>query len=553
MNLYNLALTGMNAAQARLTVTGHNINNADTEGYNRQSVIVSTAGATGTTTGFYGRGVKVDSVMRAYDSFLYKQLVSSQSVGAQLVTYGEQLGQINNLLADRTVGVAPAIINFFDAVDAVASAPADPAARQELIGRAGNLVTQINEVSSFLDDQRNDVNVQIETTVAQINSYVVRISELNQQIAEAKAATTGQPPNDLYDQRDQLVTELNQLVKVNVMEQGDSFNISVGNGQVLLSGKSVFPLKAVASSSDPTRVVVAYTAPTGEPGKTMTVELEDKVITGGKLGGLLQYRTESLDVLQNDLGRMAIGLALAFNAQHTQGVDLNGNPGGAFFNMTAPAGIANSKNAGTGVVTIAYGDIDQLTNADYEIVFDGANYTITREPAGTVVYLGDGSDLSGTPPRLIDGVQFNLSGAPVAGDKWLVQPTRHAARDLGLAITDPGAIAAADVAGGSANGNNALELAKLRTAKIMGRGTLSINEAFSQLVNTAGVQMQQISTASKAQANLIEQNLAAQQALSGVNLNEEYVYLMRYQEQFSAAARLIDVGSKVFDTLLGLR
>lgn len=553
MNLYNLALTGMNAAQARLTVTGHNINNADTEGYNRQSVIVSTAGATGTTTGFYGRGVKVDSVMRAYDSFLYKQLVSSQSVGAQLVTYGEQLGQINNLLADRTVGVAPAIINFFDAVDAVASAPADPAARQELIGRAGNLVTQINEVSSFLDDQRNDVNVQIETTVAQINSYVVRISELNQQIAEAKAATTGQPPNDLYDQRDQLVTELNQLVKVNVMEQGDSFNISVGNGQVLLSGKSVFPLKAVASSSDPTRVVVAYTAPTGEPGKTMTVELEDKVITGGKLGGLLQYRTESLDVLQNDLGRMAIGLALAFNAQHTQGVDLNGNPGGAFFNMTAPAGIANSKNAGTGVVTIAYGDIDQLTNADYEIVFDGANYTITREPAGTVVYLGDGSDLSGTPPRLIDGIQFNLSGAPVAGDKWLVQPTRHAARDLGLAITDPGAIAAADVAGGSANGNNALELAKLRTAKIMGRGTLSINEAFSQLVNTAGVQMQQISTASKAQANLIEQNLAAQQALSGVNLNEEYVYLMRYQEQFSAAARLIDVGSKVFDTLLGLR
>jgi len=553
MNLYNLALTGMNAAQARLTVTGHNINNADTEGYNRQSVIVSTAGATGTTTGFYGRGVKVDSVMRAYDSFLYKQLVSSQSVGAQLVTYGEQLGQINNLLADRTVGVAPAIINFFDAVDAVASAPADPAARQELIGRAGNLVTQINEVSRFLDDQRNDVNVQIETTVAQINSYVVRISELNQQIAEAKAATTGQPPNDLYDQRDQLVTELNQLVKVNVMEQGDSFNISVGNGQVLLSGKSVFPLKAVASSSDPTRVVVAYTAPTGEPGKTMTVELEDKVITGGKLGGLLQYRTESLDVLQNDLGRMAIGLALAFNAQHTQGVDLNGNPGGAFFNMTAPAGIANSKNAGTGVVTIAYGDIDQLTNADYEIVFDGANYTITREPAGTVVYLGDGSDLSGTPPRLIDGIQFNLSGAPVAGDKWLVQPTRHAARDLGLAITDPGAIAAADVAGGSANGNNALELAKLRTAKIMGRGTLSINEAFSQLVNTTGVQMQQISTASKAQANLIEQNLAAQQALSGVNLNEEYVYLMRYQEQFSAAARLIDVGSKVFDTLLGLR
>jgi len=552
-NLYNLALTGMNASQARLTVTGHNINNADTDGYNRQRVVVSTAGATGSSTGFYGRGVQVDSVMRAYDGFLYRQLVSAQSTGAQLVAYGDQLSQINNLLADPTVGVGPAIKNFFDGVQAVASAPADPASRQELLGQAGNLVTQINEIGRFLDDQRNDVNVQISTTVTQVNSYIDRIADLNQQIAEAKASTSNQPPNDLYDQRDQLVTELNQLVKVNVIEQGDRFNISVGNGQVLLSGTSAFPLKAVASSSDPTRTVVAYTAPSGEPGRTMTVELADDVITGGRLGGLLQYRTESLDVLQNNLGRMAVGLALAFNAQHSQGLDLNGAAGEDFFGMEPPAGIANAKNGGTGQVGIEYADIDKLNGSDYQIAYDGTNYTITREPAGTAIYVGDGADLAAAPPRLIDGLQFNLSGTPVAGDKWLVQPTRTAARDLELAIDDPARIAAADADGGSANGNNALELAKLQTTKIMGNGTLSVNEAFSQLVNQAGVQMQAVSTASKAQANLIEQNLGAQQALSGVNLNEEYIYLMQYQEQFSASARLIDVGSQLFDTLLGLR
>ena len=553
MNLYNLGLTGLNAAQARLTTTGHNITNADTDGYNRQSVLVSTAGGTGTTAGFFGRGVMVDSVRRSYDGFLYRQMVSAQSDGASMVAYGSQISQLNNLLADRTVGISPAMDNFFNGMHAVASNPADPAGRQELLGQAANLVTQINEANRFLNDQRNDINNQIATTVNQINSYVERINELNTQISAAKASTTSQPPNDLYDQRDQLITEMNQLIRVNVTEQGDSFNLSVGNGQVLLSGKQAFPLRAVSSSIDPSRTVVAFTAPTGNPGQTMEVELADSVLQGGRLGGLLQYRRESLDAVQNDLGRMAIGLAKAFNDQHLMGVDLNGDPGGEFFSYVEPTAMGDAGNLGTGGISATFVDTNRLTTSDYRIDFDGSSYTITRVPENTQVYIGDGSDLGGTPPTLIDGLQINLSGTPVAGDSWMLQPTRNGARDLALAISDPAKVAAADAAGGSANGNNALELAALQTAKILGRGTMNVKESFSQLVDHVGVQTQQNATSSKAQANLIQQTSAAQQALSGVNLNEEEINLQRYTEQFVAASRLIDVGSQLFDTILGLK
>jgi len=79
MSLYSLGLSGLNAAQAGLTTTGHNIDNSTTDGYNRQRVLTSTAGATATGVGFFGRGVQVDTVQRQYDSFLYKQLVGSQS------------------------------------------------------------------------------------------------------------------------------------------------------------------------------------------------------------------------------------------------------------------------------------------------------------------------------------------------------------------------------------------------------------------------------------------------------------------------------------------
>src|SRR5690606_38359981 len=182
MNLANLGLSGLAAATARLHTTGHNINNADTDGYNRQSVVVSTAGGRNMGFGFIGQGVRTDSVERSYNNFLYRQLVNAQTTGASLVSYGTQIQDINNLFGDPSVGVSPALQKFFDGIQAVASTSSDPAARQELLGRAASLVGQINDANAFLDSQRENINTQVSTAVAQVNSHVERIHHLNQQI-----------------------------------------------------------------------------------------------------------------------------------------------------------------------------------------------------------------------------------------------------------------------------------------------------------------------------------------------------------------------------------
>lgn len=549
MNLANLGLSGLTAAQVRLQTAGHNINNAATDGYNRQSVQVSTAGAGRTGAGYVGWGVQVDSVTRSYDNFLYRQLVDSQSTGAALASYGNQITQVNNLFADPTVGISPAIQNFFDSLQAVASAPADSAARQQLIGQAGSLVTSINSANAFLDQQRNNVNTQISTTVDQINSYVQRIQDLNVQITDARAGSSGQPPNDLLDQRDQAVAELSQIVDVKVLDQGGTFSLTVGNGQLLLGGNTVFPLKAVPSASDPSRTVVAYSIPSGTGGAMTSVEMPEQAIGGGSLGGLLAYRGQVLDTVQNSLGQLAAGLAMGINALHEQGVDLNGEPGQAFFALGAPKVLANSGNGGGAEISASFAtpaDSNALTGQDYKVQFDGANYHVYTVPDGTE--LGSGSPT----PDGIPGVTLSLSGTPQAGDSWLVEPTRSAAASLTLQISDPAKIAAADTAGGSANGNVALQMAQLQTGKLLGGGAMSLNEAYSQIVNRVGVLTQQNSTAAKAQNTLIQQNYSAQQAVSGVNLNEEYVNLDNYQQQFRAASRLIDVSSQLFDTLLNM-
>lgn len=556
MNMYKLALGGLNAAQAGLATTSHNINNATTAGYNRQRVMVSTAGAQATSNGFIGRGVQVDTVVRSYDSFLYKQLVGAQGSGAQLQTQFDQVSQINNLFADRTVGIAPGLTNFFTSMNTVASKPADPAARQDLLGKANSLATQIRSAYSEMQNQRMGLNAQITTTVDQVNSYLSRIDDLNQQISLATGKAGGSPPNDLLDQRDQAVMELNQLVGVTTYEQGDKISISLANGgQALLSGNTIYPLQAVSSSQDTSRTVIAYTLPAGT-GKTVAVELNDAEVTGGKLGGLLQFRASSLDVMQSQLGQMAVGLALSFNEQHKQGLDQSGKPGTDFFGISNPQGVPNANNKGNAQISGQFTDLNNINAKDYEISFDGSSYRVLRMPEGTQVYNGPAT---GTPPsatldlRSEMGVTLTIDAPPQAGDKWSLSPTRDAARDLQVLITDPDKIAAADAAGGDSNGKNALKLAQLQTAKVLGRGTMNITEMFSQVVNTVGVQTAQIKTAAIAQGNLIAQKTAAQQAVSGVNLNEEYVSLSLYQEQYQASARIIDVASTMFDTLLGLR
>lgn len=547
MNLANLGLAGLNAAQNRLQTAGHNINNAATTGFNRQSVLVETAGATGTGAGYVGRGVRAVSVQRAYDGFLYRQLVNAQTAGASLVAYGNEISQVNNLFADRTVGITPALQKFFDGIQAVASAPADSAARQELLGRASSLVGQINDANAFLESQRGNINTQITTVVTQVNSYVERVHDLNKQITIARASSSGHEPNDLLDQRDQAVAELSQLVDVKVVEQDGNVNLTIGSGQVLLGGDTVFPLRAQASANDPSRTAVAYTAVSGGNGATIAVELRDDAIKGGTLGGLLAYRREALDTVQNNLGRLAAGLAMAVNKVHADGDDLNGVKGGDFFTLGNVKVLQGAKNSDSSLtVSAAIDDVNKLTGQDYRLEFDGVGYTVMSLPNGAKTSLpNDG---------IVDGVQFTVpGGTPQVGDFWVIQPTRNAAADLKVAINDPAKIAAAKTGAGSANGDTALLLAQLQTGKVLGNGSMSLNEAFSQIVNKVGVLTQQNATAAKAQATLMQQNYAAQQAVSGVNLNEEYVNLDRYQEQFRAASRLIDVSSTLFDTLLGMR
>lgn len=436
--LLNVGVTGLNAAQAGVLTTGHNIANASTKGFSRQQIIQTTNTPMLTGAGFFGQGTNVDTIQRVYNKFLTGQVLSAQTGAAEMDSYLAEVRQIDNLLADPSAGLSPALSDFFKGVQEVAANPSSIPARQAMLSASQALVGRFQSVDQRLREIRDGVNSQVTSEVSLVNSYAQQIADVNQRIILAQAAGPTQPANDLLDQRDQLIADLNKEIRVTTLLQSDgTYSVFIGNGQPLVVGTLNYTMQAVAAPDDPERTIVALRSPTGS-----TVNIPESLLTGGKLGGLIAFRSESLDPVQNGLGRIALTLAQNFNDQHRLGQGLTGALGGNYFDVTlaGPTVRANSNNTGTGAVTAAIdtGNIGNLSASDYRLTYNGGvNYTLTRLSDSAIL-------VNGAPlPASVDGFAITVGGVPVAGDSFLIEPTRNGAGNLALAITDPRNIAAA--------------------------------------------------------------------------------------------------------------
>lgn len=351
-SIMSVGVSGLQAAQVALLTTSHNISNATTPGYNRQQAIQSTNTPLAHGNGFIGRGVQVSTVQRIYSQYLVNQSLQAQTQSSQLDSHYNEIKQIDNLLADTTSGLTPALHNFFNAVQDMASSPTSIPSRQAVLSNAEALVSRFQQMDQRLSEMREGVNSQITSSVAEINSLAQQIAGLNTNIQAVEASANGQPANDLRDQRDTLIRDLSKLANVDVVRQNNGhYNVFIGNGQSLVVGLSAMTLKAVASPNDPQRLVMAMDLNNTE------VLLPEHQLQGGSLGGLLAFRSETLDSVQNSFDQLAQGIAQTFNTQHQAGLDLQGATGKNFFAVTDP-------NHAAGSIRVAISDPAEIAAAD---------------------------------------------------------------------------------------------------------------------------------------------------------------------------------------------
>ena len=427
--LLNIGLTGLNTAQAKLNTASHNIANADTQGFSRQTVVQNTIDPIFTGAGFFGQGARVVAVTRQYSQFLENQVLSADTKLSQFSAYEQQIAQINALLADPLSGLSPAVDGFFAGVQEFSVNPSSIAARQALLSNAESLVGRFQSMDTRLSEIRHGVEGEIRATVTMINTYAERIAEINHGIARVQAGGVGLPANDLQDKRDSLVRELNQLVKTSsVIERDGSLSVFIGSGQNLVLGQSASRLEIMPPINEPTAAAIGLRTLGGN-----TIPLPDGVFSGGKLNGLLNFRRDALDAAQNQLGLLAAGLSEVFNAQHRLGVDLDGALGLDFFKPHQSI----NRPPGTIEVAIIPGAVGDLQPSDYRIDRTDSGWEVTRLSDNVRVIM------SPNPSFQVDGLQFDINPARFdIGERAMVQPYRFAAQDINLGVRDVRKLAA---------------------------------------------------------------------------------------------------------------
>lgn len=547
-SIINSAMSGLSAAQAALSTTSNNISNYTVAGYSRQTTVLAQANSTLQGNSYYGNGVNITGVQREYDAFIATQLRGSSANYSAVSTQHSQISNIDDLLSTSTMSLSTSLQGFFTNLQNVVSNANDPSARQSMLSNAQGLVSQFQTSAQYLNNMQNSVNADVDSSIKQVNTITSQIADLNKQIGKLSTAN-GAAPNDLLDKRDQLVNTLNNVVGVTVSQQDGGYTVAMANGLTLVNGDKSHDLVAMPSSSDPTRTTIGYVDK-----QAGNVEIPEKLITTGSLGGLLAFRTQDLDLAQNQLGQLAAAFTTSFNDVHKQGFDSKGNQGVDFFNIGSPIVVGNSKNSTAASVTAEWTDTSALKASNYTVSYDGNNWTATRASDSTAVTITPGTDASGNTTLSFDGLKLTVAGtpAPAAKDSFLVKPVQNAINDMSVAITSESQVAAAGAVGGESDNRNAQKLLNLQDVKLVG-GNATLSQAYATIVSSVGNKTSSLETTSTTQKSVVSQLTQRQQSVSGVNLDEEYANLTKYQQYYMANAQVLQTASTVFNALINIR
>ncbi|MBN2866560.1 MAG: flagellar hook-associated protein FlgK [Thiotrichales bacterium] len=390
-DMLTIGSTAANTFKTALDVTSHNVANVSTDGYSRQRAEISSNTPNIVGTAFLGGGSAVDLIQRIQADYVQTQLYTTNSGVERFSNQLQMSTQVEGIVASNDEGIQEFLQRFYDSLQNLADNPTSSTSRQLVLDEAGNLESHINNLSTILNDTQQQVNTQIEDLTNEVNTRLEVVQTINNQVSRALASGT-QPPNDLLDQRDQAILELSSYVDIKTYPQQDGrIDIHTANGRLpLLSDNTLTRLEAgLGEYRDENRTEVYMSI--GDQREIIT-----DYLTGGALGGVIDFRSNMLDKTQNDLGVTLNALTASTNWQHYQGWDLNGEAGQEFFAPLNTNVIGHVDNKGT--------EDGSSFIVSFRPYFDPAIY-----PTANGIYRGQGEN----PPYDSDNIGTTASDQPV--------------------------------------------------------------------------------------------------------------------------------------------
>jgi len=332
ISLFNIARDSLLSHQTAINVTGTNVANVNTAGYTRQTALFQPSKAViheGAVQ--YQSGVYIDDIVRTYDRFLQAQINDNINTLGYSESRKESLERIEIMFNETSGGGLDELLTkFWNAWDDCAVNPAGSAERTAVVSAAESLTYMFNTYAENLASIQQDANGEIADSINSINSIIRDIADINEKIIRVLPGTGGR--NDLLDTREQLISDLSEMVDINVVEdENETITVFLANGMPLVENQQISELSVVANEENNSFYDVVFANDTDR--------VLNDVFNGGRLKGLLEIRDTDVPAYMEKLDTLAATVADEVNSRHQTGYDMYGNVGGDFFtfNITPEA------------------------------------------------------------------------------------------------------------------------------------------------------------------------------------------------------------------------
>ena len=431
-SLMSVGSSALSANSAALQTIGNNIANANTPGYSRQTVLLQSGGGQMMGNGFYGKGVQVATVQRAHDDYLTREATLTKALQAADMARTTQLSQMEQVFPTGDAGLGSAVNSMLNAFATVATTPSDLSARTAVLSQTDEMTARMRTAQASIVDLQNGTAQQIQDAATSVNQIAKSIASLNDQIS--RVASLGQTPNDLMDQREQLISDMNKYVQTSTVPAADgTLSVFVAGSQPIVLGKTAGTMTFVKDPFDASQQRLAI-ATAGQ-----TTAVNEAALGGGSIAGLMKFQNTDLVQARDLLGRMALTVADQVNTQNQLGLDLNGAPGGQLIALQPmPNAMPANTNTGNATISVTLANSTQLQASDYQINCNAGTFDIVR--------LSDGLTRSfASLPVQVDGLNMQVAaGATAVGDQFLVRPLHDVAGQVQTGVTNPSALAVAN-------------------------------------------------------------------------------------------------------------
>jgi len=562
-NIYGVINVGSKALLAQqkgIYVTGNNIANVNTPGYTRQRLILSSDVPVNTGVGPVGTGVKATDVERVYQRFLGVQINHETQTRGNWEAQQDMLGRVEMIFDESGgYGLNRVMSDFWTAWQDLSNNPSGPVERSVLIAKSQIMAETFAKNHQDLAAIQRDIDTVITGAAADINALSEKVAHLNQKIIQMEAG--GATAADYRDQREVLLNELSDLIDIDSFANSvGGVMVSVGSGQPLVEGTDAYRLSTQSNASGHQNITWI-----DADSNIMDITAD---ISGGRVKGWLDVRDLDIRNNLNRLDALAQSLMTEVNTLHAAGYGLDGSTGNDFFMGAATASgvldsvltiTAEEGGAGNLAITLVAGGTagaetvtsDSVTGNIQIAIEDGVSTrtqisaalqghsaiatAVATAPGGTPWTLGGGSDaamLNGGASAL----NMRVNSAVVQDDRLIA-----AAESFDTVPGDkPG------------DNGNSIAIANLMSARTLSGNTATFDAYYESLIGDVGYAVQQADTYYEHQSEMVHQLENYRESISGVSIDEEMVNLVRYQNAYQAAAKLITTADEMMQTILNM-